>query len=426
MAGKPECMHGCRYALKIALVTIFAMGLFNLAVADITRTVGPDGDYSAIEDAMTALLPFQDNVILEVYVGPDGLAPSVDITNSSSFNGYTLTLKGVRAFFSSATYYLNDEIEYEVQHNTTDCKTTEYTKGASLLSRRVTTDSSSSGDQYYIKNHLGSTMLLTSGSGDEIIASFDYFPYGKKMELALTSEYAVTQTFTEKEQDRYDDDMDVGEDGEGWYYFGARYYDSDIGMWTSVDPRAEDFKGISPYHYNLNNPIKYIDPNGEGPVSAIFAGASAATGTAIRLQNTGLSDLKIAYASGLAGGVAALIATIPGTELGGVALNGAISSFSTELIAQFAENNFDLSQFSKNADIGALAKETGLGTVSSVITKLGVTKLLGDVDYSGLSKTLQKEIGIGHLDAIKDGTEAFIGTTTQKGIEKVAEKLPRN
>ena len=50
---------------------------------------------------------------------------------------------------------------------------------------------------------------------------------------------------------------------------------------------------------------------------------------------------------GLAGGVAALIATIPGTELGGVALNGAISSFSTGLIAQFAENNFDLSQFSK-------------------------------------------------------------------------------
>jgi RHS repeat-associated protein len=261
MAGKPECMHGCRYALKIALVTIFAMGLFNLAVADITRTVGPDGDYSAIEDAMTALLPFQDNVILEVYVGPDGLAPSVDITNSSSFNGYTLTLKGVRAFFSSATYYLNDEIEYEVQHNTTDCKTTEYTKGASLLSRRVTTDSSSSGDQYYIKNHLGSTMLLTSGSGDEIIASFDYFPYGKKMELALTSEYAVTQTFTEKEQDRYDDDMDVGEDGEGWYYFGARYYDADVGLWASCDPQRQFFNQYA-YTGNGFNPIGSFDPDG--------------------------------------------------------------------------------------------------------------------------------------------------------------------
>lgn len=64
MAGKPECMHGCRYALKNALVTIFAMGIFNLAVADITRTVGPYGDYSAIEDAIASLLPFHDNVEL--------------------------------------------------------------------------------------------------------------------------------------------------------------------------------------------------------------------------------------------------------------------------------------------------------------------------------------------------------------------------
>ncbi|HEX2955891.1 MAG TPA: RHS repeat-associated core domain-containing protein [Chitinispirillaceae bacterium] len=261
MAGKLECIHGSRYSLKIALITIFAMGIFNLAVADITRTVGPDGDYSAIEDAIAALLPLQDNVILEVYVGPDGLVPSMDITNSSSFNGHTLTLKGVRAFFSSATYYLNDEIEYEVQHNTSDCKTTEYTKGTSLLSRRVITDSSSSGDQYYIKNHLGSTMFLTSGSGDEIIASFDYFPYGKKMELTLTSEDAVTQTFTEKEQDRYDDDMDVGEDGEGWYYFGARYYDADVGLWTSCDPK-DQFWSLYSYTGNDFNPINGTDPDG--------------------------------------------------------------------------------------------------------------------------------------------------------------------
>ena len=219
MAGKPECMHGCRYALKIALVTIFAMGLFNLAVADITRTVGPDGDYSAIEDAMTALLPFQDNVILEVYVGPDGLAPSVDIANSSSFNGYTLTLKGSGHFpvrpptISMMKSNMRCSIILLIvkQQSILRCESS-FASGYNRFFKF--------GDQYYIKNHLGSTMLLTSGSGDEIIASFDYFPYGRKW-ACTTSEYAVTQTFTEKEQDRYDDDMDVGEDGEGWYYFSA-------------------------------------------------------------------------------------------------------------------------------------------------------------------------------------------------------------
>ena len=45
-------------------------------------------------------------------------------------------------------------------------------------------------------------------------------------------------------------------------YFGARYYDSDLGRWTSVDPLADKYPGWSPYNYTLNNPLKYIDPDG--------------------------------------------------------------------------------------------------------------------------------------------------------------------
>ncbi|HZH71381.1 MAG TPA: hypothetical protein VFD91_02715 [Mariniphaga sp.] len=68
-------------------------------------------------------------------------------------------------------------------------------------------DTINSGDQYYVKNHLGSTMFLTDASGVEIIAAFDYFPYGKKVDLTHSSEDDIIQTFTGKELDRYDDDM---------------------------------------------------------------------------------------------------------------------------------------------------------------------------------------------------------------------------
>ena len=44
----------------------------------------------------------------------------------------------------------------------------------------------------------------------------------------------------------------------GLNYFGARYYDSDLGRWTSFDPLAGKFPGWSPYNYAIDNPLKYI------------------------------------------------------------------------------------------------------------------------------------------------------------------------
>ena len=46
------------------------------------------------------------------------------------------------------------------------------------------------------------------------------------------------------------------------YDYGARWYDPAIGRWTSVDPLAEAYYSHSSFHYGLNNPIKYVDPNG--------------------------------------------------------------------------------------------------------------------------------------------------------------------
>lgn len=48
----------------------------------------------------------------------------------------------------------------------------------------------------------------------------------------------------------------------GLYYYGARYYDAKTSLWLNVDPLAEKYPHVSPYTYTLNNPIKYIDPDG--------------------------------------------------------------------------------------------------------------------------------------------------------------------
>ena len=68
------------------------------------------------------------------------------------------------------------------------------------------------------------------------------------------SPYDITFTFTGKEKDPET----------GYSYFGARYYDSDLsGLFLSVDPMADKYPSISPYHYCHWNPTNLIDPLGK-------------------------------------------------------------------------------------------------------------------------------------------------------------------
>jgi RHS repeat-associated protein len=46
------------------------------------------------------------------------------------------------------------------------------------------------------------------------------------------------------------------------YNFGARMYDPRVGRWLSRDARERDYVPISPYAFGLNNPIYFIDPDG--------------------------------------------------------------------------------------------------------------------------------------------------------------------
>jgi len=48
-----------------------------------------------------------------------------------------------------------------------------------------------------------------------------------------------------------------------YHYYGARYYNSNLSIWLSVDSKADAFPQATPYNAFLNNPIMMIDPGGD-------------------------------------------------------------------------------------------------------------------------------------------------------------------
>ncbi|SEN74981.1 RHS repeat-associated core domain-containing protein [bacterium A37T11] len=109
--------------------------------------------------------------------------------------------------------------------------------------------------EYYLRDHLGNNRVGFSQGTNVTTPNFtaDFYPFGLQYQQYIrTGNPKNNYLYGGKEL----------QDGLQLYDYGARLYDPVTGRWGVVDPMAEKSRRWSPYTYGLDNPIRFIDPDG--------------------------------------------------------------------------------------------------------------------------------------------------------------------
>ncbi|MBP5693184.1 MAG: hypothetical protein J6W86_05675 [Bacteroidales bacterium] len=140
---------------------------------------------------------------------------------------------------------------------------------------------------YLLKDHLGSIRAITDNQGNALERN-DYYPYGLQTDLGrnyatLGDKYRVRMPASFASGNPNISNLSVSSPSfemtpyrmmyngkelqmvaqTRLIYYGARQYDPTIARWNGMDPMAENYYSISQYAYCSNNPILFIDYNGE-------------------------------------------------------------------------------------------------------------------------------------------------------------------
>ncbi|MFH9697427.1 RHS repeat-associated core domain-containing protein [Streptomyces globisporus] len=132
-------------------------------------------------------------------------------------------------------------------------------------------------NHYYLTDALGSVVALTDEAGTKV-NTYSYSPRGVQR-AATTEQVPQPYRFAGGYQDPT-----------GLYHFAARYYDPNIGRFTTPDPSGQE---QNPYLYAAGDPVNRIDPtglfsfaDGVGVVAGTIAGAAAVATVAVACAGT--------------------------------------------------------------------------------------------------------------------------------------------
>ena len=132
----------------------------------------------------------------------------------------------------------------------------------------------------------------------KLVEEYNYYPYGLVFGASSANSSIKKTDYLYNGKELQHNEFGAG-NGLELEDYGARLYDVQVGRWIGVDPLAEKGRRWSPYTYGLDNPMRFIDPDGMWPIlpnlalsKGMLLAFKAITGVAIK------SDKLLEGASG--------------------------------------------------------------------------------------------------------------------------------
>jgi RHS repeat-associated protein len=153
----------------------------------------------------------------------------------------------------------------------TDQETTIFVySGGKLVAEYSTQISQTPRISYLTTDTLGSPRVITDQNGN-VISRRDFMPFGEEIYAGIGGRDTATHKYSANDNVRqgftgYEKDRETGLD-----FAEARYYNSNHGRFTAIDPLLASGKSANPqtfnrYVYVMNNPTNLTDPSGMLPV----------------------------------------------------------------------------------------------------------------------------------------------------------------
>ncbi len=155
---------------------------------------------------------------------------------------------------------LNGEVGYRKEFGSSKEYSFIYTGGQHLARVNGVIGDDNAKKFYYHNDHQGSALAVTDENGNKVVER-DFTPFGERINTDIYDE-------TERDVDE-DDSGFTGKDWDGdigLYYYNARWYDPEVGRFTTEDSET-DPNNPNEYAYCYDNPVNNIDPTGHFNVS---------------------------------------------------------------------------------------------------------------------------------------------------------------